>query len=304
VARSLDLAQRLAGRNIPILLIGETGSGKEVFARAVHLLSHRYVSRFVAVNCASVPETLIESELLGYRRGAFTGAARDGYRGRIVQADGGVLFLDEIGDMPMAMQARLLRVLEAGEVTPLGSDESVKVDIQIISATHRDLEQSVRDGLFREDLYYRLCGMRINLPPLRERSDRRTLLQSVLEEESQGQASFDAVALEALDRYTWPGNLRELRNTVRVALAFVEDGVVRLEHLPALITGRMPARTVASDERGILLNEIEQQRWNISAVARKLGISRSTLYRRMRRLAIAIPANAEHFDEPDLDANH
>jgi transcriptional regulator of acetoin/glycerol metabolism len=299
VARSLELAQRLAGRNIPILLIGETGSGKEVFARAVHLLSHRYVGRFVAVNCASVPESLIESELLGYRRGAFTGASREGYRGRIVQADDGVLFLDEIGDMPLSLQARLLRVLEAGEVTPLGSDEAIKVDIQIISATHRDLEQSVRDGLFREDLYYRLCGMRINLPPLRERSDRRTLLQSVLEEESQGQAAIDTVALEALDRYTWPGNLRELRNTVRVALAFVEDGVVRLEHLPALITGRMPARTLPVGERGALLAEIEQQRWNISAVARKLGISRSTLYRRMRRLSISIPANSEHFEHFD-----
>jgi transcriptional regulator of acetoin/glycerol metabolism len=177
------------------------------------------------------------------------------------------------------------------------------VDIQIISATHRDLEQSVRDGLFREDLYYRLCGMRINLPPLRARSDRRTLLMSILEEESQGQAAFDAVALEALDRYTWPGNLRELRNTVRVALAFVEDGIVRLEHLPALITGRMPARTLPVGERGTLLAEIEQQRWNISAVARKLGISRSTLYRRMRRLSIAIPANSEYFDHFDTSDN-
>ncbi len=294
VAQSLELAQRLAGRNIPILLIGETGSGKEVFARAVHALSHRYVGRFVAVNCASVPESLIESELFGYQRGAFTGAAREGYRGRIVQADGGVLFLDEIGDMPLALQARLLRVLETREVTPLGSEEAVKVDIQIISATHRDLEQSVHAGLFREDLYYRLCGMRINLPPLRERSDRRSLLLSVLEEESEGNAVFAAAALDALDRYPWPGNLRELRNTVRVAMAFVEDDVVDLEHLPALISGRPPAMPPGDDERGLLLREIERNRWNISAVARKLGLSRNTLYRRMRRWAIAIPADADH----------
>jgi transcriptional regulator of acetoin/glycerol metabolism len=292
VAGSLELAQRLAGRNIPILLIGETGTGKEVFARAVHILSHRYVGPFVAVNCASVPESLIESELFGYRPGAFSGASREGYRGRIVQADGGVLFLDEIGDMPSALQARLLRVLETMEVTPLGSDDAVRVDIQIISATHRDLEQSVRDGMFRGDLYYRLCGMRINLPSLRERDGRRDLLVAVLKEESRGTAVFEASALDVLDRYSWPGNLRELRNTVRVALALAEEGVVRIQHLPPQITGRPLTKPDADDERSRLLREIERQRWNVSAVARSLGVSRNTLYRRMRRLAIAIPGHA------------
>ena len=304
VARSLDLAQRLAGRNIPILLAGETGTGKEVFARAVHILSHRYVGPFIAVNCASVPEALIESELFGYRPGAFTGASREGYRGRIVQADGGVLFLDEIGDMPITLQARLLRVLESMEVTPLGSDQAIGVDIQIISATHRDLEQSVRDGLFREDLYYRLCGMRITMPPLRERSGRRALLIAVLNEESQGAAVFEPAALDALDRYGWPGNLRELRNTVRVALALAEDGVVRGEHLPAQVTGRAPAMPATGDERSRLLHEIEQHRWNISAVARSLGLSRNTLYRRMRRLAIDIPGHGRIADELTGPADH
>jgi transcriptional regulator of acetoin/glycerol metabolism len=289
VARSLDLAQRLAGRNIPILLIGETGTGKEVFARAVHILSHRYVGPFVAVNCASVPEALIESELFGYRAGAFTGASREGYRGRIIQADGGVLFLDEIGDMPITLQARLLRVLETMEVTPLGSDDAIGVDIQIISATHRDLEQSVRDGLFREDLYYRLCGMRITLPSLREREGRHALLMAVLDAESGGEAVFEPSALDALDCYCWPGNLRELRNTLRVALALAEEGVIRIEHLPAQITGRAPTKLCCGDERSQLLREIEQHRWNISAVARALGLSRNTVYRRMRRLAIAVP---------------
>jgi transcriptional regulator of acetoin/glycerol metabolism len=304
VAHSLDLAQRLAGRNIPILLAGETGTGKEVFARAVHILSHRYVGPFIAVNCASVPESLIESELFGYRAGAFTGASREGYRGRIVQADGGVLFLDEIGDMPITLQARLLRVLETMEVTPLGSDEAIGVDIQIISATHRDLEQSVRDGLFREDLYYRLCGMRIALPPLREREARRALLIAVLNEESQGSAVFEPSALDALDCYCWPGNLRELRNTVRVALALAEDGVVRIEHLPPQVTGRSPVKTGGEDERSRLLREIEVHRWNISAVARSLGLSRNTLYRRMRRLAIAIPGQGKSPDETRRPSDH
>ena len=301
VARSLKLAQRLASYNIPILLNGETGTGKEVFARAVHMLSHRYVGRFVAVNCASVPESLIESELFGYRPGSFTGAAREGHRGRIMQANGGVLFLDEIGDMPLALQSRLLRVLESREVVPLGSEEAVSVDVQIISATHCDLEQSVRAGSFREDLYYRLCGMRIALPALRERGDRRFLFKAVLEEESQGGARFDPAALDALDRHYWPGNLRELRNIVRVALAFADDGVITVENLPAPIGGRnSPLMAPApEDERGALLREIERQRWNISAVARKLGVSRNTLYRRMQRLAIRIPRDAHHSEPSD-----
>jgi transcriptional regulator of acetoin/glycerol metabolism len=243
--------------------------------------------------------------LFGYRPGAFSGASRDGYRGRIVQADGGVLFLDEIGDMPTALQARLLRVLETMEVTPLGSDDAVSVDIQIISATHQDLEQNVRDGLFRGDLYYRLCGMRINLPSLRERDGRRTLLIAVLDEESSGAAVFERSALDALDHYSWPGNVRELRNTLRVALALAEDGVVRVQHLPPQITGRLPAKASGGDERSRLLWEIEQHRWNISAVARVLGVSRNTLYRRMRRLSIAIPGQVVDADQaarrPDQD---
>lgn len=291
MARNLEMAQRLTTRNIPILLIGDTGTGKEVFARALHDLSHRYAGRFIAVNCASVPETLIESELFGYRHGAFTGSAREGYRGKIMQADGGTLFLDEIGDMPLPLQARLLRVLETREVTPLGGESAVNVDIQVVSATHRDLENNVRDGRFREDLYFRLCGMRIDLPRLRERSDRRELLMQVLDEESEGCAVFDAVALDALDGYAWPGNLRELRNVIRVALALSETEVIRPEHLPLTLGNVMTYPVVESgDERTRLLASIERQRWNLSAVARTLCVSRNTLYRRMRRLGIAMPS--------------
>ena len=305
VARSLELAQRLASHNIPILLNGETGTGKEVFARAVHMLSHRYVARFVAVNCAAVPEALIESELFGYSAGSFTGAAREGHRGRIMQANGGVLFLDEIGDMPLALQSRLLRVLETREVVPLGTDEAVAVDVQIISATHSDLEQCVRAGSFREDLYYRLCGMRIRLPPLRERSDRRLLVRAVLDEESDGEADVEPLALDLLDRYSWPGNLRELRNAMRVALALAEGGVIRADNLPAAIGGRAAATgpAAAGDERTRLLREIEQLRWNISAVARKLGVSRNTMYRHMRRLSIAIQRQTDDLNARSDDVH-
>ncbi len=289
---SLKLAQHLAQRGIPLLLAGETGAGKEVFARALHELSHRYAGPFVAVNCAAIPEALIESELFGYRKGAFTGAARAGYRGRILQADGGTLFLDEIGDMPIALQARLLRVLETREIVPLGGEQPVNVDLQVVSATHRDLEAGVREGRFREDLYYRLAGMCIELPPLRRRADRRALLLRVLFEESQGRAVFAPAALDLLDAYAWPGNFRELRNAVKVAIVLSTDDIVRPEHLPpAIATG---VACVPGDERGALLASIEHHRWNLSAVARRLGISRRTLYRRMHRLGILASAEGGH----------
>jgi transcriptional regulator of acetoin/glycerol metabolism len=289
---SLKLAQHLAQRGIPLLLAGETGSGKEVFARALHELSHRYAGPFVAVNCAAIPEALIESELFGYRKGAFTGAAREGYRGRILQADGGTLFLDEIGDMPIALQARLLRVLETREIVPLGGEQPVNVDLQVVSATHRDLEAGVREGRFREDLYYRLAGMCIELPPLRRRADRRALLLRVLFEESQGRAVFAPAALDLLDAYAWPGNFRELRNAVKVAIVLSADDIVRPEHLPpAIATG---VASAPGDERGALLASIEHHRWNLSAVARRLGISRRTLYRRMHRLGILASAEGGH----------
>ncbi|MGD7217435.1 sigma 54-interacting transcriptional regulator, partial [Ralstonia pseudosolanacearum] len=165
----------------PLLLHGETGTGKEAFARAVHQASSRAAQPFVAVNCAAIPETLIESELFGYRGGSFTGARREGMRGKLQQADGGTLFLDEIGDM----QSRLLRVLEERAVVPIGG-EAQTVDVRIVSASHRDMEARVRDGRFREDLYYRLNGLRITLPPLRERADKAALLAHVLAEESRG----------------------------------------------------------------------------------------------------------------------
>jgi transcriptional regulator of acetoin/glycerol metabolism len=283
------LAQKLVSHRVPILLQGETGTGKEVFARALHTLSDRYVGRFVAVNCAAIPANRVEAELFGYGASTVQGQHNPGYRGRILEANGGVLFLDEISDLPIAVQPRLLEVLERGEITPIGSTLSTPVDVEIISASHQDLESSVRVGRFREDLYYRLCGLRIALPPLRERSDRRLLFDAILQEESNGRASFDPGALEALDRHGWLGNLRELRNVLRVALAFADGGVVRAENLPLPCVAGVSGEPGPDDERGRLLREILKQNWNISAAARQMGMSRNTLYRHMRRLSIQLP---------------
>ena len=304
MAHNLRCAQRVLDRDIAILLHGETGTGKEVFAKAIHGASCRASGPFIAVNCASLPESLIESELFGYRSGAFTGASREGRRGKICQSNGGTLFLDEIGDMPLALQARLLRVLEDRMVVPLGGEAPVSVDFRLISATHRDLKEMVAQGQFREDLYYRLQGIVLQLPPLRERGDRRELILHTLAEEA---ADPDAVSIEpramsALEGYAWPGNLRQLRNTLRTALALCDGGVITLADLPAEMRqpgnepaqGAPPAQEMPQDrlnsleaaERDALIRELERHRWNISSLAQQLKTSRNTIYRKMKRLDI------------------
>jgi len=212
MSASVDTAKRVLERKVAVLLYGETGTGKEMFARAAHLSSSRASRPFVAINCASIPEALIESELFGYRSGAFTGASKEGQRGKLLQANGGTLFLDEIGDMPVTLQARLLRVLEEREVIPLGGDTPIKLDIHLISATHCDLQQKIGQGTFREDLYYRLQGVTITLPPLRERADRRALIRHLAGEESDegSPVEIDEQLLALLDRQRWPGNVRQL----------------------------------------------------------------------------------------------
>jgi len=311
------VARRAIARGIPVLLHGETGSGKEVFARAIHEDSPCAHGPLVAINCASLPETLIESELFGYSTGAFTGANRGGRRGRIVQANGGTLFLDEIGDMPLSLQARLLRVLDERQVTPLGGEESIRVDFQLVSASHRQLPDLVRRGLFREDLYYRLCGIEVILPPLRDRADKAELIRRLLAlEGAECRLTPEAEALVL--RHPWPGNVRQLRHALRTAAALSDDGLIRPEHMPTLgmaplslpttlppAAGSMrgmygdPAGEVAPppsyDEaeanltpRDELLRALELHRWNISAVAKHLDISRNTLYRRMRTAQIAL----------------
>ncbi len=231
---AIDRVRRVIDRGIPVLISGETGTGKELLARAIHDDSARSAMPFVAVNCASIPEALIESELFGYEDGAFTGARRRGAVGKIVHAHGGTLFLDEIGDMPLTLQARLLRVLQERSVTPLGSHRAIPVDITLISASHRDLRAMIRDKLFREDLYYRLNGLAVKLPPLRERRDLGVLVPRILAQvAAPGSAPRPSPALmQRLSAYRWPGNLRQLASVLATAAALAGgEPVIGCEHL-------------------------------------------------------------------------
>jgi len=309
----LETARRVIARQTPVLLWGETGSGKEVFARATHDASPHADGAFVAVNCASLPETLIESELFGYRAGAFTGAQRTGRRGKILQADGGTLFLDEIADMPLDLQARLLRVLDERQVTPLGTEDTHPVDFQLISGSHQNLPTLVREGRFREDLYYRLAGIELELPSLRERSDKRELIHDVLKTEAGSDGSLSADAERLLMDYPWPGNIRQLRHVLRSAAALADGHPITREHLPALILhpallhGQATAAVsdppaardeesprpvklnpIQANERQVLLQMLEQHRWNVSNVAKALDVSRNTLYRKLHKLHIEV----------------
>jgi transcriptional regulator of acetoin/glycerol metabolism len=294
--RNVRNAQRVADCAVSVLVRGPTGSGKEAFAKAVHLASNRARRPFVAVNCAAIPETLIESELFGYNAGAFTGARREGMRGRIAQSSGGTLFLDEIGDMPLSLQTRLLRVLEEQEVTPLGSEGAVKVDLRVICASHRNLRELLARGMFREDLYYRLNGITLELPALAARRDKEALIRKCIAGEVApgSSASIESAAHARLALYDWPGNIRELRNTIRTALAICEDNLIRLSDLPPEITQpscATPRLSASSDdeislegaERDALLRVIEKNDWVMSHVAAQLGISRNTLYRKIKR---------------------
>ncbi|WP_347909350.1 sigma-54-dependent Fis family transcriptional regulator [Pseudomonas grandcourensis] len=290
-------ALRVYERDVPLLINGETGSGKEAFAKAVHHASQRAEKAFVALNCAAIPESLIESELFGYRGGSFTGARKEGMRGKLQQADGGTLFLDEIGDMPLALQTRLLRVLEDRQVVPIGG-EPESVNVRIISATHRNLLDRVQDGSFREDLYYRLNGLEVALPALRDRSDKSRLLDFLLAEEAGGETVLiDGPAREALLGFAWPGNVRQLRNVLRTLAALCENGRIGLEDLPAMIRSARPAVAQAIEEpsehpledaeRLALLTALEQTRWHMTHTAEQLGVSRNTLYRKLRKHGIA-----------------
>ncbi len=313
----LETARRVVARRTPVLLCGETGSGKEVFARAIHDTSPHAGGAFVAVNCASLPESLIEAELFGYKAGAFTGAQRSGRRGKILQADGGTLFLDEIADMPLELQARLLRVLDERQVTPLGTEETHAVDFQLVSASHQNLPTLVQQGRFREDLYYRLAGIELDLPPLRERTDRRELLHDVLRDEGGADCRLGEDAESLLMAYAWPGNLRQLRHVLRSAAALADANTITRAHLPALLlrpaacaapaaapdaaapaggsacaSDAAPAvkqlNPIQANERTVLLQLLEQHRWNVSNVAKVLDISRNTLYRKLHKLHIDI----------------
>ncbi len=294
--KMLARARRLCSEPLNVLLNGETGTGKERLARALHESGSRRQAPFVAINCGAVPESLIESELFGYAPGTFTGARSKGMRGLIQQADGGTLFLDEIGDMPLHLQTRLLRVLAEREVTPLGAERPVKVDLRVIAASHRDLRQMVEAGEFREDLFYRLNGALLKLPPLRERADKGYLIERVYAELAQGRSNAPHLrgdAMSALLAYPWPGNIRELRNVLQYALATCEGNEITVhdlpeECLPHAVT-RVAVPTAGPEADDDLRSLLRRQRWNVSAVARELGVSRPTVYRRMRLQGIEPP---------------
>jgi transcriptional regulator of acetoin/glycerol metabolism len=295
--------------DIPVLIEGESGTGKELFARAMHFSGSRHDGPFVALNCAALPDGLIEAELFGYQEGAFTGAKRKGYTGKIRQADGGTLFLDEIGDMPLQLQARLLRVLQERAVYPLGGTDAYQVDFALVCATNRKIREEVAAGRFREDLYYRLNGLLITLPRLREREDRLALAGAIIKglASYRGGVRLSREVVKIFENHPWPGNIRQMHNVLRTALALLgHDDEITVEHLSEdfleqyqklyCITGQsLKIESIDSEEiESASLDRLEMQairkaveecRGNISAAARRLGISRNTLYRRLQQKA-------------------
>lgn len=298
---AMKRAAKLVGTQMSILIQGETGTGKEHLAKALHAASPRAGKPFVAVNCAALPESLIESELFGYEPGSFTGAASKGKKGLVLEADGGTLFLDEIGDMPLASQTRLLRVLAEREVTPIGKVKPLPVNVRVVAATHRDLVELVKAKSFREDLYFRLNGAVLTLPPLRQRADVKWLIGRLLtrsgKEDGATYGLTDA-ALAALCGYSWPGNIRELVNCLDYASAVCSEHVIDVEDLPDIIlrtrgASQQPcagAGGATNPEKPQGLQEaLREHHWNVSAVARALGVDRSTVHRRMRRFGLVPP---------------
>lgn len=291
LARALRMAQRGLNNDLPVLLLGETGTGKEVVARALHQASARADKPFVAVNCAAIPEGLIESELFGYREGAFTGSRRGGMVGRLAQAHGGTLFLDEIGDMPLALQARLLRVLQERRVAPLGGGEEQAIDVAVICATHRDLKRLVLDQHFREDLYYRINGVSLQLPALRDRDDLNEVIDSLLGKFGAEGVSLDKGLRELLGNFDWPGNIRQLEMVLRSALAMREpdEQQLSLEHLTDCLLDELngsaqQSGSIRENEVELIRGALARHQGNVSAAADALGISRATLYRKLKQL--------------------
>jgi sigma-54 dependent transcriptional regulator, acetoin dehydrogenase operon transcriptional activator AcoR len=313
MSRLIDQAKRIVDKHVNVLILGETGTGKEVLTRAMHASGARSKQPFVAVNCAAIPEALIESELFGYAPGSFTGGRHKGKSGLILEANGGTLFLDEIGDMPLHLQTRLLRVLSANEVLILGETKPTSIDIRLIAASNQDLQELISKGRFRQDLYYRLCGATLRLPSLRERKDWSFLLDKIFREEAaqaNSTARLGPAAADLLQRYTWPGNIRQLRNVLRLSLAMNSGRSIEPSDLPDEITGGKddavpgtvrgaspgkPARLSSpeSQARGAksarLRDALERANWNIPNAASHLGVCRATVYRRMKQNAIVPP---------------
>jgi DNA-binding NtrC family response regulator len=306
--RVMAQVERVAASETRVCILGETGTGKELVARTIHDRSSRAGGPFITLNCAAVPAELIESELFGHEKGSFTGAAGR-HVGKFEQADGGTIFLDEIGDMPLAMQAKLLRVLEEGEIERIGGDKPVAVDVRVLVATHRDLESRVREEKFRQDLFHRIYVFPLVLPPLRDRSeDIPALIQhfaaQVCAQNGWKAVPFSPDAMEALKAHPWPGNVRELRNIIERLMLLATDGQVDLAtvqlalpktlpgaHLTATALGAGPlADRVQSFEREVIQAELKRSHQNVTLAAKALGLERSHLYKKAEQLGIDLRA--------------
>ncbi len=300
MVRYFSILPQIAASDSSILISGATGTGKEFLARAVHNHSGRSKGPFVAVNCGALPDTLIESELFGYKAGAFTDAKKD-KAGRFALARNGTIFLDEIGDISPAVQVRLLRVLQERTYEPLGATQSVKTNARVIAATHRDLEQRVKENLFREDLYYRINVMKISLPPLCERKEDIPLLaEYFIEHFNRAQnrhiLGLSQGAITALMLYDWPGNIRELENAIEHAFVLCAEDLIRRYHLPeqiqpAVVGRKVPGGlTLKEIEKMALVQALNRNQWKRVATAKELGIDKNTLRRKLKRFGITAPA--------------
>ncbi len=289
----LRSVQKVARRDTTVLVRGETGAGKELIARAIHEASSRAGGPFLAINCAALPENLLESQLFGHVRGAFTGALRD-HQGHFRSAQGGTLFLDEVAELPLSMQAKLLRVLEEGSVFPVGATHPIPIDARIVAATNRSLRQEVLAGRFREDLMYRIRVVPLFLPSLRERpKDIPLLAKHFVRTQAQSTDARKSISVEAMDLlqdYAWPGNVRELQNVIEYALAMGEGDVIKAVDLPPEVRGIVPTFLQPQDSayRELKL-ALEKHDWHRQKTAEDLGISRATLWRRMREAGLSSP---------------
>ena len=318
--RALELARTASRNALPVLVFGESGTGKELFAHAIHAASRRQGGPFVALNCGSIPAQLVEAELFGYEAGTFTGARREGNPGKFEDAEGGTLFLDEVSELPPQAQTALLRVLQEGEVVRLGGSTPLEVDVRIVAATNKPLEEEIAARRFRRDLFYRLNVLSISVPPLRDRGDDVELLTHVFLAEAEGEVgrrglSIAEDALAILRAHAWPGNVRELRNVILRAAAVapgtrIEAADLLLDAAPPPATAREPSRredrmppviapvrgtlreSVRESEREALLAALDGCAWNVARAAHQLGVSRMTLYRRLSRCGIARPGGA------------
>lgn len=305
ISRSSELerlkhkVKKIAPGDVSVLLRGESGTGKELFAHSIHHLSERSTKPFIKVNCAAIPEHLLESELFGYQEGAFTGAKKGGKPGKFQLADGGTLFLDEIGDMPLSAQVKILRALQEGEVEAVGAVKPQKVDVRIIASTHQPLEELIGSQKFREDLFYRINVVQLHIPPLRERKDdirllSKTLLQKVSERIGKRVVEFDEAVYESLKAYQWPGNIRELENVIESAVHLTSSETIELEDLPEHIQqnpylsqdGHTLKDIVEQTEKQAIARAIKRCEGDKTKAAEKLGIGKSSLYDKVKKYGL------------------